>query len=216
MALKNRSTRTAVALSLSLLILVSLLSNPSPALADGTGGASIPSFTDFSNVLSDGAPDLLRGLYARNILALPVVQQPSGSPGYVSNRNGEVTQFSLASQFGNVGLLAHNYLSGQSFSHLTVGQEIRLVYGGRRVEYFIVSEILRFQALRPNDPRSTFRDLETGEIWTADQLFRQVYGGSRHVTLQTCIEANGDLSWGRLFVIAVPKESLSRVGRQGR
>jgi len=36
-------------------------------------------------------------------------------------------------------------------------------------------------------------------------LFRLVYRGERHITFQTCIEAYGNGSWGRLFVIAKPK-----------
>jgi hypothetical protein len=39
----------------------------------------------------------------------------------------------------------------------------------------------------------------------AEQMFKRVYFGDRHVTFQTCIESNGELSWGRLFIIAEPK-----------
>ncbi|HET8685819.1 MAG TPA: hypothetical protein VFM18_04050, partial [Methanosarcina sp.] len=56
----------------------------------------------------------------------PVVQQPQGEPNYVSTNSGELTLFASASQYGNIGLLAHNYLSGKAFSHLSIGQEIRL------------------------------------------------------------------------------------------
>jgi len=61
-----------------------------------------------------------------------------------------LTQFSLPSQFGNVGLLAHNTLSGKFFFQLEVGQEVRLVYGDGRVEYFVIQRILQYQALQPN------------------------------------------------------------------
>jgi len=44
---------------------------------------------------------------------------------------------------------------------------------------------------------------------TAEQLFNRVYRGDRHVTFQTCIDANGDISWGRLFVIAIPHQPYS-------
>jgi hypothetical protein len=45
---------------------------------------------------------------------------------------------------------------------------------------------------------------------TVDQLFGKVYRGERHVTFQTCIANPESPSWGRLFVIAVPKEQLAR------
>ncbi|MCL4268439.1 MAG: hypothetical protein KJZ72_02790, partial [Anaerolineales bacterium] len=51
---------------------------------------------------------------------------------------------------------------------------------------------------------SDFRDLETESILTAEQLFNQVYRGEFHLTLQTCIENEGNSSWGRLFIIAKP------------
>jgi hypothetical protein len=134
-----------------------------------------------------------------------VIQQPAGSLGYVSNNEGETTQFSMVSQFGNVGLLAHNHLAGKYFSQLTIGQEIRLVYGDGKVENFIVTEVLRYQALQPNSQWSNFRNLDDDVTLTTEQMFKRVYLGDRHVTFQTCIAANGISSWGRLFVIAVPK-----------
>jgi hypothetical protein len=36
-------------------------------------------------------------------------------------------------------------------------------------------------------------------------MFKRVYFGDRHLTFQTCIAKDGEASWGRLFVIAVPK-----------
>ena len=191
--------------SLLLLILAALLLNPISALAmDST--ASLPTFLDFSKSVQNGQADMLRGVYASNVLALPIAQQPSGNAGYVSSNDGEATQFRMASQFGNVGLLAHNHLSGKSFSGLAVGQEIRLVYGDGRVEYFVVKEVLKYQALQPNSPYSSFKNPDKSETLTAEQMFKRVYFGDRHITFQTCINAEGNASWGRLFVIAVPKE----------
>ena len=68
-------------------------------------------------------------MYIPDVLALPVVQQPAGDAGYVSDHDNEATQFAMASQYGNIGLLAHNYLSGRLFSRLAIGEEVRLVYG---------------------------------------------------------------------------------------
>ena len=208
--LKNQMTRTALNASLLVAIFVSLFSNPISARAMGTGDATLPSFTDFSKTVQNGKADVLRGVYVSNILALPVVQQPTNNAGYVSNNDGEATQFGMASQFGNIGLLAHNRLSGKSFSQLTVGQEVRLVYGDGKVEYFIVTEVLKYQALQPNSLYSEFRNLDDNKTLTAEQMFKRVYFGDKHVTFQTCIENNGNLSWGRLFVIAVPKAEYVR------
>jgi hypothetical protein len=185
-----------------LALLLAFFFNPASALAMA---GSATSFTEFSRSVQNGKADVLTGVYVSNVMALPVVQQPYGSAGYVSNNDGETTQFRMASQFGNVGLLAHNHLSGKSFSQLAVGQEVRLVNGDGSVEYFVVAEILRYQALQPHNPYGTFRNLDKDETLSAEQMFKRVYFGDRHVTFQTCIEAEGNLSWGRLFVIAIPK-----------
>jgi hypothetical protein len=214
MALKKQNTRFPLRVSLSLLLLAfsSLFLNPISALALGNS-AALPAFTDFSKSVQDGQKDVLRGVYADQVLALPVVQQPSGNAGYVSNYDGKATQFGMASQFGNIGLLAHNHLAGKSFSQLAVGQEIRLVYGDGHVEYFVIKEVLKYQALQPTSPYSSFKNLDKDETLTAEQMFKRVYTGDHHVTLQTCIAANGQLSWGRLFVIAVPKDETSTFDR---
>jgi hypothetical protein len=140
-----------------------------------------------------------------------VIQQPAGEAGYVSPIDGEVTQFGMAARFENVGLLAHNHLSGRFFSQLRLGQEVRLVYGNGKVEYFVITQIMEYQAFQPTSQYSTFRDLRTAEQLTAEQLFKKVYTGDRHVTFQTCIAGPGSPSWGRLFVIAIPDTPFSSI-----
>ena len=204
MTLNAHTTRTLRSTSLLVAFLISLFYNPLSTQALGNV-VSLPSLADFSKSVQNGKAEVLRGVYVSDVMALPVIQQPSGNPGYVSNTDGEITQFGMASQYGNIGLLAHNHLSGESFSQLTIGQEIRLVYGDGKTQSFLITEILRFQALQPTSPYSSFRNLEKDETLTAEQMFKRVYLGDRHVTFQTCIEANGNSSWGRLFVMAVPK-----------
>jgi hypothetical protein len=213
MTLNIQTVRTTLKTSLLLAILIFVFFNPIHAQALGNAGAGLPDFQDFSKTVQNGQADVLRGIYVPETLALPIVQQPAGNAGYVSFTDGEVTQFGMASQFGNVGLLAHNHLSGKSFSQLTVGQEVRLVYGDGKLEYFVITEVLRYQALQPTSPYSSFRNLANNETLTAEQMFKRVYFGDRHVTFQTCIEANGELSWGRLFVIAVPRSQYSGFDR---
>jgi hypothetical protein len=166
---------------------------------------ALPDYKNFVEIVRNGEKGVLRGVYVPGVLALPIVQQPVGNPGFVSQKNDEITQFNMAAEAGVTGLLAHNYLSGAIFSNLSTGQEVRLVYGDGSVEYFVIGQILEYQALQPYSPTSEFRDLETNITISAEQLFGKVYRGERHVTFQTCIDANGNSSWGRLFVIAQPK-----------
>ncbi len=211
----NKALQSWLNAALLLAVLVCLFISPIPAQARGSGEA-IPNFTDFSKSVQNNEAGVLRGVYVPEVLAFPIVQQPVGNAGYVSQSNGEITQFGMASQFGNVGLLAHNNLSGSYFSELAVGQEVRLVYGDGKIEYFVVTGVLKFQALEPTNPYSAFRSLDNDEKLTAEQLFNQVYRGDRHVTFQTCIAGPGSLSWGRLFVIATPKPQDSEANRMGR
>lgn len=208
------NNRTILNATIFLALIVSFFFNPISALAMA---GSATNFTEFSQSVQNGQKDVLTGVYVSNVMALPIAQQPYGNAGYVSNNDGEVTQFRMASQFGNIGLLAHNHLSGESFSQLTVGQEVRLVYGDGQVEYYVIAEVMRYQALQPNSPYSSFRNLDKNETLSAEEMFKRVYFGEHHVTFQTCIEAEGDLSWGRLFVVAIPKSEynyLSRLSQQ--
>jgi hypothetical protein len=127
------------------------------------------------------------------------------NPAYVSPMNGTVTQFQTATQYGTTGLLAHNYLSGSYFSKLTLGQEIDIVNGDGAIRRYVVTNIRRFQALNPSSPYSNFVDLENGGAQlSSTELFNQTYAGGNKVVFQTCINANGNWSWGRLFVTATP------------
>jgi hypothetical protein len=213
MALNNRRTQFILNAGILFLLLASMFAQPAYAFALGStdGEAVLPNFSEFSNSVQNGRADLARGVYVPNHFALPITQQPYGSPGYVSSENDTLTQFRMANQYGNVGLLAHNYLAGQAFSELEVGDEVRLVHGDGTVEYFVVSEILSYQALQPNSVYSSFRDLETDEVLSVEKMFKRVFFGDRHVTFQTCIEKEGNLSWGRLFIIAIPKTEFEKL-----
>jgi hypothetical protein len=205
----NNAQRTMSRTALSIIFLVFLLTafflTPDSIRAIGDSDETLPGFEDFSRSVQNGEVDVLRGVYVPNVLALPIVQQPQDHPYYVSNRDGEVTQFSIASQYGNVGLLAHNTLSGKFFAGLSIGQQVRLVYGDGRVEEFIVANTLRFQASEPESISSSFHNLDRNETLSASEMFLRAYAGERHLVFQTCIEVNGNTSWGRLFILALPK-----------
>jgi hypothetical protein len=201
-------TRTASYLNLTLLVffLTAFFLNPDSTQAIGITRPDFPTVVEFSHSVHNGDANDLRGVYVANVLNLPVVQQPVDRPYFVSNRNGEVTQFAMAAHYGSIGLLAHNTLSGKSFSNLAMGQEVQLVFGDGRVEYFEISQILTFQALEPESVSSSFRNLDRNELLSAVEMFNRAYAGEDRLVFQTCIAAEGNVSWGRLFVIAVPKE----------
>jgi Sortase domain len=167
-----------------------------------------PSQTQFHNQVAlpanENDANTIDSIFVPNVLFYSVVQQPANSPEYVSPLENLVTEFSLPKKYGNVGLLAHNYLAGDSFDELSVGQRIYLFFEDGHVDHYTVTQVSRFRALEPDDTHSHFEDLDTGEVLTASEVFVRMYTGAAHLTLQTCIYANGDASWGRLFVIAEP------------
>ncbi len=213
MALKGQISLTILSI-LSLALGLSLNFYPSAAGSTGGIGARPSSFRGISE--TDATVDVeavLSGVSIHDEGSFPVVQQPPGDTNFVSKNDGEVTQFASASRYGNIGLLAHNYLSGKSFSQLRIGEEIQLVYSDGQVETFVIKEILRYKALDPKSPYSSFQNLDNkDEILTVGQMFDRAYEGGRHVTFQTCISAEGNSSWGRLFIIASPKPDPASLG----
>jgi hypothetical protein len=166
--------------------------------------ANAQTLTEFAASVNNKT-SMLTGIYASSTMAFPVVQQPSDNPGYVSTTDGVVTEFAFASQYGSTGILAHNYLAGKDFTSIQNGQHIALVFGNGKVEYYKVTSVLSFQALQPYSPYSNFVDLaDTNRQISATQLFMETYGVANRLVLQTCIDANGIDSWGRLFIIAEP------------
>ncbi len=144
-------------------------------------------------------------LHLNNSIALQITQQPTGNSNFVTSFPNYVTEYQAAANYGTIGLLAHNYLAGQNFFQISSGQEIELVYSDNHTVRFIVTEIQRYQALSPNSPSSDFIDLVNGDYLTASQLFNKVYRDqSGHLVLQTCIYADKNPTWGRLFIIAEP------------
>ena len=196
-------------ISATLILFVTLSTAPIPthdvqALSHPSHIENLPSLHRFISQIKNGQSDRLRGVYIPEVLAATVVQQPKENNGFVSSRENTVTQFGLASRVGSTGLLAHNDLAGASFSQLEPGQKIYLVYGDGQVSTFVVTEILRYQALSPRSPSSKFIDLETNGVLKASEVFSNVYDRPGQVIFQTCIANGEEPSWGRLFVIAEP------------
>jgi hypothetical protein len=172
--------------------------------ADVSALAPLPTLSAFVASVKDGSANAIRGVYVPGKFALSVAQQPEGYGGYVSRDDGVVTQYGYAARKGTIGLLAHNYLAGSNFTALAAGQKVQIVYGDGRIVNYEVAYIYRYQALQPNSASSIFVNLDDNKQYTAWDVFQKVYTGGDHVTFQTCIEANGELSWGRLFIVALP------------
>jgi hypothetical protein len=186
-----------------LLVLAIALSLTTQAFAM-EAAAPVPTLPSFIESIKDGNAGTLRGIYVEGLIAFPIVQQPYGNPGFVSNTDSVVTQFSIATEVGNIGLLAHNHLAGATFSQLKQGDTIVLIYGDGHTQGFVVEGFQQYKATDPLSPYSYFKDLSSDTTLSALDLFNKVYRGDYHLTLQTCIENEGNLSWGRLFIIAKP------------
>jgi hypothetical protein len=169
------------------------------------GGKSLPEFSDFITTVLDGRSGVVSGVYVPGVMAYKVVQQSASNPGYVSPTVGIITQFSMAIPYGVIGLLAHDNLAGENFIKLKPGQEVRIIYGDGKVAYYTINYLNRYKAIDSHSTNSNFADLNSGNVYTAAQIFNIYYQGGNQVTFQTCIEQNGDFSWGRLFITAIPR-----------
>ncbi|MHB0923011.1 MAG: hypothetical protein ACYC3H_03475 [Bellilinea sp.] len=179
------------------------LENASPA---SVSAVSLAPFV--ASVATSGNPNQAAGIFAQGLFAAPIVQQPASAPGFVSTEAEIATQFAMAAQYGSIALLAHNYLLGGQFFDVDMGEVLALVYGDGHIQTYRVVEVMEYQALSPNSPYSDFVDLKdpTGQRISVTSLFYAVYAQEGKLVLQTCIEANGEPSWGRLFIIAQPEE----------
>ena len=148
--------------------------------------------------------ETISGVYFGKNRFLRVIDQPSGRPEYVSNISNTATNFQLAKRYGNIGLIAHNYLGGRLFHDLHIGDDIFVMDGYGRRKNYRVSEMLSYQAVSPRSTRSNFIDLKTNRLCTASDVFKRVYTGKHRLVLQTCIKKGMNEEWGRMFVIAQP------------
>lgn len=160
---------------------------------------------DFVQSVSNGQRDEVTGIFVPGVLAMPVGQQPKGNAGYVTREPEKVTQFGMAAQYGTVGILAHNDLAGAEFSDVKKSQYAIVVYGDGQLDYYVINEIQKYQALSPASTFSDFVNLDNNrETLSASEVFSRIYGPGDRLVFQTCIAANGDPSWGRMFIIAKP------------
>ncbi|MEA5077501.1 MAG: sortase [Anaerolineaceae bacterium] len=169
----------------------------------------IGSVDKFSATVVNGNARQIVGIYVEDTFASPIVQQPNGNAAYVSTQDNIVTQFSTASQYGSIGLVAHNNLAGEKFSDLKVGDRAVLVYGDGTKLTYEITEIDAYQALSPNSPYSNFVDVNHTDVTlSVSDMFMKIYNPDDRLILQTCIAKEGVESWGRLFVVAERVEDL--------
>lgn len=138
--------------------------------------------------------------------SLPIIQQPEGEPSFVSTRDNIVTQFNSPSQYGVTGLLAHNYLSGKDFYSLEIGQKVTVYYGEGIERNYKVISIDRFRKLDRTSIYSNLVEVETNKEYSSTEVFNRFYNGSHHLVFQTCLEQDGRLDWGLVFITAEPIE----------
>ena len=158
--------------------------------------------------LASGNPPNNYGVYLDGIKFLRIENQPSGIPSFISNRDDVLTRFCLAENYFNLALIAHNHLAGKYIVQLALGSIVYLIDGMRKWEEYLITRICRFRALQPRNPNSLLQDLLEGEIYTAEEVFRQFYMGRHHLIFQTCISSEGNNEWGRYFLVAEPVQYL--------
>lgn len=172
------------------------------------GTEPLPNLSEFIAQVKNHQRGIVRGVYVPGMFALPVVQQPKDNYSFVSPTKDKVTQFRSANYFDVIGLLAHNYLSGSLFNQLTIGKMVIIVMGDGSIRRYITSESDRFQRLQKSTTSDEFIDVITRESYSTIQIFNRYYRGKHHLTFQTCLEKDGDLDWGLLFVLALPVDAV--------
>jgi hypothetical protein len=186
----------------------------SKTVPDGSSSVSVraefPGLKEFGDTVLNGNPNEVVGVYAVDHFALPVDQQPDKQPSFVSTDDNLLTQFLIPLQYDVIGLLAHNYLSGRLFFDLEKGDQVIVIYGDGHTDFYQVTHSDKFQALNPASPYSDFVDLSdsSGRKITSANLFNKIYTAPDRLVFQTCIDAEGDPSWGRIFITAVKDTSI--------
>jgi len=178
--------------------------NPS-LITDHSDIASITGTTDlekFVKAVTTGETGRVTGLFAPGLGHYYVIQQAPGNDTRVSPVDGVLTQYRRPSTGGVVGLLAHNYAAGIRFTQFEAGDLIYVVYGDGAVHTYRLTGFQRYQAVNRDDAGSNLIDLSDGRVQSADAVYRRIYTGAPHLVLQTCLSNDGDLKWGRLFILA--------------
>lgn len=182
---------------------------PAPLRTNGCNSSTsavppFPSLAAFIQEITNGNANDLVGLYAPYTLAYKIVSQPQGEANWIDEREGVVTQFSLARDTGSIGLLAHYEHAGSSFYHLIPGQSVYLIYGDGKAVRYQITEIDTYKAEEPQEPTTSFITAADGRLVAQSDVFNQIYNSPGRLILQTCLVSENSHTWGRMFVIAEP------------
>ena len=118
-----------------------------------------------------------------------------------------IGQFDVAARRQNIGLIAHNHLSGGKFFRLWPGMLVRATLADGSSQLFEIYSLSSYQASNPNDYSQPFVDLATGDSLRPIELFDRAYRPNE-LTFQTCIEVDGVPTWGVFFAHAKAFEIL--------
>ncbi len=144
-------------------------------------------------------------VFAPRVFEFQVIQQPENEDGYVSPVPEIVTQYRLPTQEGVAALIAHNYLAGRKFYELKPGAQIWLFFDDHSARSYRITQISKFRKVSPALLTSDLVDLVDQTTLTSNQAYDRFYTGAQHLTLQTCLEGNGRLDYGLMFVVAEPE-----------
>lgn len=201
---RQPSTAKADAASGNVVFLPLVINDAVQAESPSTGGDML-TLDQFIDQVRSGHGDW-SGVYVTEKFAYTIVQQPVNKYEFVSSQPKEVTQFMLTDP-QVVGLLAHNHLAGQAFFDLETGDTVYLVSGIGEIRKYQVADSVSMRVISPNSSTTLYEDLENGELLDAAKVFSRFYMGESQLTFQTCIQYNGNSSWGRLFITAIPVDA---------
>jgi hypothetical protein len=177
-----------------------LVQRNDPALLPQAGNDALGQL--LARIQAEGG-EYATGIYAPGTFAFPIVNQPENQDLYVSAKRDLVTLYRAAEKNGVTGLLAHNFLAGALFYNLEIGEEVWLVEDEQTMHGYRVTAIDEFQKIE-NGLNDTFIDLGTQKPMSSSEMFDRFYTGEPHLILQTCLEEDGDPSWGLTFIVAEP------------
>jgi hypothetical protein len=115
-----------------------------------------------------------------------------------------VGQYKDATRWNNIGLIAHNHSAGNSFFKLSPGMKATVTFSSGEIEIYTVYNVMIFQASNPNSFRDPFISSEGEKIQAKDLITKAYQSGE--LTFQTCVAAEGSMTWGLFFVQAKPEQ----------
>lgn len=122
--------------------------------------------------------------------------------GYIFDvvTSGEVptNEFTVLQFVENV-YVAHNTLAGKHFSNTA-----KIQYSDGTIRSYEVVETIVLQAIDPYDPATKYTD--GTYVYTSDDIHYRIF--SRGIVFATCYDKNGQVGWGRKFIIMKEQDKI--------